>query len=251
MPNEYKRLCQLYANDAEMDTTIFRSINTVLNELVEELRIEFGLPLPLRAIFLSSPNDPDEATLARIALEATADRSWIALLTIVLKAEKYPDWPDWLGAHFRFRLELKPVVDNFYNILLWPGADPIRVRLGDSETYHAVSLAISASIEAKLRDPKSQGPERFAKRESRRNFVVYYQTELDNPETELVCTHVDVVPRVGESIAINHGSYKVTDVVWLVEGTSRMAPSLERDDASQSRMSAIVIVTAQPPLKFR
>jgi hypothetical protein len=232
MPNEYKKLCELYTRDNATDTASWNTARQVLDELVEELRIEFGLPRPLHAIFVRSPNAPDEDLPPYMALEATADRSWVTLLTIVLKAEK-PQALHWLGAHFRFRLELKPVVDSFYNIQLWPGADTIRVRLGDSESYRKVSLAISASIEAKLLDSKAQGPERVLKREPGHNFVAYYQTDLNVSETELGRSHIGAVPRVGESVAINDGYYRVVDVVW---------GGLE----NASRMWAIVLVTAQP-----
>lgn len=195
--------------------------------LSKNLRIEFGLPQPLHAIFLHPQMSPTKTFPS--TLEATTDRSWVTLLTIVLKAEKI--CPDWLGAHFRFRVELKQVVDNFYNIQLWPGAEAIRVRSGDPESYRAVSLAVVEAIEAKLRDPKAQGPERVVKREIRPKLATYYLTGLRNEP--LGRTYLHVVPRVGESVAINQDFYRVVDVVWFIE------------DASHT--SATVILRSQPP----
>jgi hypothetical protein len=213
MASEYERLCALYATDAARDIADWKAASGLLADIEADLRIELGTEPGIEAVFLSSPRDPDEPLPHWEALEANADRSWVALMTVVLKAPKR--MLDWHGAHFRFQLELKHVMESFFTVALWPGAQVIRLKLG--EDTRSVSTAICRAIEGKIRDPRAQGPERFSKAEPRPALTLCFHTTLDPAEEPIARRAASVVPRRGESVIILDNYYRVDDVVWYVD----------------------------------
>lgn len=227
MATEYDRLCALYASDAARDISDWKAAASLLDDLEDDLRTELGLERPVEAIFLSSPRDPDESVPTYEALEANADRSWIALVTVVLKVPKL--MLHWHGAHFRFQLELKHVMESFFTVALWPGAQPIRVKLGDNT--RTVSMAMCRAIEAKIRDPRAEGPERFSKAEPRPALTLFFHTTLDPFDEPISRMAAAAVPRRGDSVAIADGYYRVDDIVWCLD---------------EKRTHVTVLVSSQP-----